>query len=400
MTTELPIPGAKLEGALANVAEDGGKTLTSALRTILSAWADKKAAVNAATAEQIKLDIADEHERARERTAIAERRKHEIEELDHRIGLIERARGRVLNEIAHTQQSIEYVAQKAIEYNAAELDSCEERDVEQDWLRRFFRYAAEVDEKTILDIFAKALSDSAIRGRALLSPRALDTLRFFESYSFEMFRLCAGVVGMFETVPRGLLERHAHNVGQDLDLSLMLEMGLIKNDVQRNLNAVIGGFDLSFYYPPANRAQIEIVRLTHVGRSIAGLMNGAHRELIDPVTFEGSPDALLELQKALGLTPRVAKDLGRSLVATLADADGIEVQVRVCRQQRYRNTKTNYDDPFGVTASIDLSGLSQETRALAAIVISELVDFDTNQLESMRGQHAVYADQPPQDAGE
>lgn len=161
MTTELPIPGAKLEGALANVAEDGGKTLTSALRTILSAWADKKAAVNAATAEQIKLDIADEHERARERTAIAERRKHEIEELDHRIGLIERARGRVLNEIAHTQQSIEYVAQKAIEYNAAELDSCEERDVEQDWLRRFFRYAAEVDEKTILDIFAKALSDCA-----------------------------------------------------------------------------------------------------------------------------------------------------------------------------------------------------------------------------------------------
>ena len=161
MTTELPIPGAKLEGALANVAQDAGKTLTSALRTILSAWADKKAAVNAATAEQIKLDIADEHERARERTAIAERRKHEIEELDHRIGLIERARGRVLNEIAHTQQSIEYVAQKAIEYNAAELDSCEERDVEQDWLRRFFRYAAEVDEKTILDIFAKALSDCA-----------------------------------------------------------------------------------------------------------------------------------------------------------------------------------------------------------------------------------------------
>lgn len=328
MIVELPIPGAKLEGAIANVAEDGGKTLTSALRTILSAWANKKAAVNAATAEQIKLDIADEHERARERTAITERRKHEIEELDHRIGLIERARGRVLDEIAHTQQSIEYVAQKAIDYNAAESESCEERDIEQDWLRRFFRYAAEVDEKKILDIFAKALSDSVIRGRALLSPRALDTLRFFESYSFEMFRLCADVVGMFETVPRGFLERHTTNVGQGLDLSLMLEMGLIKNDVQRNLNAVIGGFDLSFYYPPANRAQIEIVRLTHVGRSIAGLMNGAHRDLIDPVTFEGSPDALLELQKAFGLSPRVAKDLGRSLVATLADADGIEVQVR------------------------------------------------------------------------
>lgn len=72
----------------------------------------------------------------------------------------------------------------------------------------------------------------------------------------------------------------------------------------------------------------------------------------------------------------------------------------MCRQQRYRNTKTNYDDPFGVTDAIDLSGLSQETRALATIVISELVDFDTNQLEAMRGQHAVYADQPPQDADE
>ncbi|MEA3016406.1 MAG: hypothetical protein QOI38_1128 [Sphingomonadales bacterium] len=394
------LPGAKLEGALANIAEDGGTTLTSALRTIVSAWADKKAAVNAATAEQIKLDIADEHERERQRNAIAERRQNEIEEVAHRIALIERARGRVLDEIAHTQQSIEYVAQKAIEYHAAEPDSREERDVEQDWLRRFFRYAAEVDEKTILDIFAKALSDSAIRGRALLSPRALDTLRFFETYSFEMFRLCAGAVGIFEAVPRGFLERHAHNLGQDLDLPLMLEMGLIKNDAQRNLNAVIGGFDLSFYYPPSNRAQIEIVRLTHVGRSIAGLINSAHRELVDPVTFEGSPEALLELQKTLGLSPQVAKDLGRSLVATLADADGIEVQMRVCRQQRYRNTKTNYGDPFGVTDAIDLSGLSQETGALAAIVIGELVDFDTNQLEAMRGQHAVYADQPSRDADE
>lgn len=400
MAAELPIPGAKLEGALANVAEDGGKTLTSALRTILSAWADKKAAVNVATAEQIKLDIADEHQRARERTAIAERRQQEIEELDHRIGLIERARGRVLDEIAHSQKSIEYVAQKAIEYNAADVDANEERDIEQDWLRRFFRYAAEVDEKTVLDIFAKALSDSAIRGRTLLSPRALDTLRFFESYSFEMFRLCASITGMFEAIPSGLLERHAHNVGEDLNLPLMLEMGLIKKDVQKHLSAIIGGFDLSFYYPPANRAQIEVVRLTHVGRSIAGLMSGAHRELIDPVTFEGSPDALLKLQMALGLSPRVAKDLGKSLVATLADADGIEVQVRVCRQQRYRSIKTNYDDPFGVTDAIDLSGLSDEARALAAIVISELVDFDTNQLDAMRGQHAVYPGQTSQNANE
>lgn len=400
MSAEMPIPGAKLEGALANIAEDGGKTLIGALRTIMSAWADKKAATNVATAEQIKLDIADEHQRARERTAIEERRRYELAEVDHRLSLIERARGRVLDEIAHTQQSIEYVAQKAIEYNAAEVDSRDEREIEQDWLRRFFRYAAEVDERKVLDIFARALSDSAIRGRALLSPRALDTLRFFESHSFEMFRLCAGVVGMFEAVPYGFLQRHAYNVGVELDLSLMLEMGLIKNDVQQSLNVVMGGFDLSFYFPPGHRSRIEVVRLTHVGRSIAGLVNGAHRQLVDPITFKGTPDALLELQKALGLNAVIAKDIGRSLVAALADGDGIEIQVRVCREQRYRNIKTNYDDPFGVTNAIDLSGLSAEGQTLAAIVISELVDFDTNQLDAMRGQHAVYPDHPSEDTSE
>lgn len=132
MTSELPIPGAKLEGALANVAEDGGKTLTSALRTVMSAWADKTAAVNAATAEQIRLDIADERARDRQRTAIVERRQYELEEVDHRIALIERARGRVLADIALTQQSLEYVAEKAIEFNETEPEQTEGREVEPD----------------------------------------------------------------------------------------------------------------------------------------------------------------------------------------------------------------------------------------------------------------------------
>lgn len=394
MTSEFSIPGTKLEGALANVTEDAGKTLTGALRTMVSAWADRKAAANSATADQIKLDIADERQRARDRNAVTERRRHDLEEVDHRIALIERARGRILDEIAHTQESIEYVAEKAIEYHAAEPDAANPRDLDQDWLRRFFRYAAEVDESAVLDVFAKALSGSAIRGRTLLSPRALDTLRFLEAHTFAMFRLCADRIGMFEAVPRGFLERHAHHIGQEFDLSLLLEMGLIKNDAQRHLNVVLGGFDLSFYYPPASRASIEVVRLTHVGRSIAGLTNDTHRRLVDPVTFDGSAEEMLRLQSALGLDAGVARDLGRSLVAALADADGVEVQVRIRREQRHRGVKASYDDPFGVPETMDLTGLPDQARMLASIVINELADFDTNQLGAMRGQQAVYPDRP------
>jgi hypothetical protein len=398
MASELQIPGSQIERAIANVAEDGGKTLIGALRTRMSAWVDKKAAADVATAEEIRLDIADDGQRARERKAVVERRQYELEEVDHRLALIERARGRVLDEIARTQETIEYVGGRAIEFNAADADSADEREIEEDWLSRFFRYVAEVDEKAILDIFAKALADSAIRTRPLLSPRALDTLRFFEAYSFEMFGFCADLIGTFEAVPRGFLERRAGSEGRELDLSLLMEMGLIKYEHQSYYNAIVGGFDLSFYYAPSSREQIELARLTHVGRSIAGLVKPEHRELVNPLAFQGTREEVLALQLALSLTPGAAKDLGKSIVASLASANAIELQVRVNGQQRFMGKKESYDDPFGVTDAVDLEGLPPMARDLARIVIAELVDFDTNQLEAMRGQPAIYRDDPPSGA--
>jgi len=213
-----------------------------------------------------------------------------------------------------------------------------------------------------------------------------------------MFSFCADLIGTFDAVPHGFLERRANNAGRELDMALMLEMGLIKYERQSHYNALIAGFDLSFYYAPSSRSQIEVARLTHVGRSIAGLFKPEYRQLGDPLAYGGTREEMLRLQKALALNGAVAKDLGRSIVASLSDAAGIDVQVRVNRQQRFRGTKEAYDDPFGLTDAIDLSGLSDETRQLALVVISELLDFDVNQLPQMRGQPAVYPDMPSDDA--
>jgi hypothetical protein len=395
---ELNLPGGQIERAVANVAEDGGKTLTSALRTLLSAWADRKAAVNVATAEQIRLDIADDAARVRDRKAIAERRQNELDEIDHGQALLERARGRVLLDIAHTQEAIEYVGRKAIEYNASDPDKLGERDIEQDWLRRFFRYVAEVDEATVLEIFAKALSEAAIRERPLLSPKALDTLRFFELYSIEMFEFCANSIAMFGAAPRGFLERRAVREKRELDVGLMIEMGLIKYEGRSFHSTTIGGFELSLHYTPGHREQMESVQLTHVGRSIAGLRNKDHRLIRQALDYQGSKEALLALQQALGISEDVVGDLALSLVADLAGTGALEIQVRVDRVQRSLSKKDAFAAPFGIADNIDLQGLGAENRALAERLLAEFDHFDKNQLDAMRDQPAIYPDPPSADA--
>jgi hypothetical protein len=379
----LEVPGTKIEGAVANVAEDAGKTLVGAVRTRLSAWADRKAAVDLAEAEQIRLDVAAEGERKRNRTAIADRRQFELEEIEHRRALIERARGRVLDEIAHQQAAIEYVGDRAFTLNAADPEKSEERVIEDDWLRRFYRYAAEVDERTILEIFAQALSDAAIRTKPLLSPRALDTLRFFEPHTKTMFETCAQAVGAFEALPRGFLENHAGRLGRDLDLSLLLEMGLLKYEKQSHYLVIIGGFRLHFYFGPAKRDEFELVRLTHVGRSIAGLFSPELRRLGDPLSFPGSGEDLLALQESLALGPETALSLGKSLVAMLSNVEEVEFLASVDGRDRLKGAKTRYHDPFGLVP-MDLSGLSDQARALVSCLLEEFGDYDSGQRHALR----------------
>lgn len=384
MPMALDVPGTKIEGAVANVAEDAGKTLVGAVRTRLSAWADRKAATDLAEAEQIRLDIAAEGERRRQRNAIADRREFEIEELKHRHALIERARGRVLDEIAHTQAAIEYVGERAFTVNARDPEKVEERTIEDDWLRRFFRYVAEVDEKTILDIFAHALSDAAIRTRPLLSPRALDTLRFFEPHTKAMYEACASAIGAFDALPRGFLENYMYGLGRELDISLLIEMGLLKYEKQSHYLVIIGGFHLQAFFGPASRDELELVKLTHVGRSIAGLLRPEFRRLGDPLSFAGPADKLLDLQTALSLTPEMARGLGKSLVAMLSNLEGVELLVRVNRDERFKGRKAGYDDPFGLGTSLDLSGLSDQARQLVGCLLEEFRDFDTTQRHALR----------------
>ena len=338
-----------------------------------------------ASAKRKADDIEHEGQRFRDRKSIEDRRRFELEEIDHQSDLIERALGRKLEEMIDEQGSVDYVGQKAIEYNANDRESLNERSINQDWLRRFFRYVADVDEKTILNVFAEALSEAAIRTRPLLSPRALDTLRFFEPHTHQMFVRCANLVGIFGAVPRSFLERHARTTEWELDLPLMIEMGLLKNESQSYLECAVGRVRVTLSFDPSVKDEIAVVRLTSVGRSIVGLLNKTHRLIGDPTNFKGHLVELFNLQIELGLNADVAVVMGQTLVSELSSSEMLETQISLDRNRvLVKQEKLNYGEGFGVPLDFYFEDLAQDNSDLASALLKEFQEFDARQASALK----------------
>lgn len=344
------LPGQELEKAVAEVGSAAGKSLVGGLDRLFQSWIARRASRNEALAEETKRDIAHQGERRRQEDLTGDRRQQELAEVEHQYELRNRVAGRLLAQWEAEQRAVEWVASRAVLITEGDPDREQERDLDDDWLRRFFKYVAEVDEEQVLEILAQALADAAIRTKPLISARALDTLRFFEQDTLAMFRYCATKVGLFGMVPQHFVDVLANMNGLALDLSLMIEMGLVKIERRQTLTFPIGDLHLSFSTGPGGHYDIEAVKLAINGLSLGSI----------------NPASELHSVNGLGINGVITK--GQAFI----DAIGVE------REDAQR-------DPFLLGRLIGTNLLDEDNQALVSVFVAAFDDFDKHTLPAIVG---------------
>lgn len=382
------LPGHELEKAAAEVGSAAGKSLVSGLDRLFQSWIARRASRNEAVADETKKEISHQGERRRLAESIQDRRHQELREVEHRYELQQRVAGRLLAQWEAEQKAVEWVASKAVQLTERDPERDQERELDDDWLRRFFKYVAEVDERQVLEVLAQALSDASIRSKPLISPRALDTLRFFERDTLDMFRFAAVETGMFDMVPQHFLRRRAEEKGRDFDLGLMVEMGLLKSERNQTLFVPIGDLRLRFSTGVGGNYDFEAIRLTQVGKSIAGLLEAPLKPLL--AAFGGTERLVdvWEMQRKAGIEQGAVRKLATQIVSEIYAVDNLDIAALVtsgpmpelvfdCRRKRALL------DPFRLGGLSTVDGLAEDNRAAVAEFVDVFEDFDDNTLPTI-----------------
>jgi len=295
---------------------------------------------------------------------------------------------RTLDEIISTQERLEQLVIGAGYRLERDADNDKPRDVNDDWLRRFFKYAADVTDEQVMDVLEQALADSAVDERPLASPRALDTLRFFQRRTVNMFRYLSRHIIVFGAVPAAYFDRDPE--GKMLDLALMMEMGLCKFDRTRSFRFSVGMLTFNFTFKPGERAEHDLIRLTHVGKEIAGLMDSDTR-VLQKVSAGCIPnEETWRLQQKFGLSQQTARNLALSLIMDVCDQPGLRVEVYRAKngtnhsvQERHRESAR---EPFGLDVAANLDGLNDLNRQLVQVLVEEFNNFDEVELPVLNDQ--------------
>lgn len=383
-------PGGHLEKAAGEIASDAGKSIVGAMRRRLDAWMAVRSAPDEAKAEEIKKDKAHEGTIRRQQELDKNRREEEKKEVVHYTELQElwlRAIGRTREQIVDEQKRLEWVSTKSISFVESDPDRNKARDIPDDWLKRFLKYAAEVDEIEILEILAKGLAAAAIRSRPILSPKALDTLRFFELQSYNMFTACAQSMANFEYVPVDMLTNSLYVRKIDLDLALMIELGLIKEVRQKFLSYHIGDMFITFSYDTGVNNDFAVIQLTYVGRSISYLQDRRALELGEALLAHKITKSHIEIQQKLGFTPEVAIRLARYLIAMTCDTGNCDIVVRSSTRGNnvpdFSSRRVLPIDEYPIEAMRGPKFDDQYTNELVEAFIGEFKNFNDIQLPYM-----------------
>ncbi|WP_444461064.1 DUF2806 domain-containing protein [Rhodobacter capsulatus] len=397
MSNEIKIPGQELEQAAANTLEHAGKGLFDQLRQMFGDLWAKTAARRQAEALEITKDIAQRGQLNRMREVLAEQRKYELLSLEHaeelrakQQELAEAARRRIVSEMAHEQAKIEHIALEAVSYSQLTNDSLGERFVEEDWLLRFFKYAAQVDEASVLDVLSKALAESAMASKPRISNRALDSLRFFDQRMKSDFEFIAQKIAVF-----GFLHRdHRFGAGEDSksldDFAGLFENGLLKVTRQRHINVDFGHTDVLFSYEPGTTNEFEIVKLTQLGAEIFGLFDERFRQF-QHAKLTQDRAAWASLQAAFGLTSEFSSYLANTTIAYTSDSVGLGVTVLVAqgaaKSAVFDRVKPPNGGPYGIPANVPTEYLSQGERETLTSFLEQFLHFDQRASTSLQGRN-------------
>jgi hypothetical protein len=270
------VPGSELEKAAAGVGREAGKSIVRGIANLFGAGFAKWIAQNEATAEAARLAIETQAAIDRSRVLTAEHRKQQLEEIDHHAVklLAEQRLKRLVVEMAREQANFEAIATRSLQLIEHDPQSDNARDIDDDWMFKFARYAQDVSDKQIQELWARILSSAAIEGAQRLSPAALQTVSLIDGASATDFEKFCSVIATFEVYPahRAPLEHEAQNI----NLGNLVELGLI---VERNLTRYsFQDFDVLFG-PADNKIKMSFSHphfvLTQRGVQIASVVFGS-----------------------------------------------------------------------------------------------------------------------------
>jgi hypothetical protein len=221
------VPGHELEKAAANVATNAGNSVVRGIANVTGAffagWIAKKQAT--AAAEGVAIETKAQIERA---DAFAQHeRKQELEAIGHS-ELVQRGLARLGNELIWQQQNFEAIALRAIELAERDEKSDSAREIEDDWMFRFCRFAQDASDNDIRELWAKILSSASMEGRTKISPSALQIMSLIDSKTARDFRQFFGAMKTFDFFPAH--DRIYETEAQGIDVRNLEELGLVECD--------------------------------------------------------------------------------------------------------------------------------------------------------------------------
>jgi hypothetical protein len=223
------IPGQELEKAAADVGRDAGRSLIRGIEAVCGAQFAVWIAENRAKAEVARKATEMHGAIERHRALTKERRQYELEEIKHqeKKTLAKRRLDRLLVEMAREQANFETIATRSLRLIEHDPNADKPREVDTDWMFMFVRYAQNVSESDVQELWARILASAVMEDRERLSPAALQLMSLMDksaAVAFENFcRALQSFGGFFPTHERT-------SVLGNINLQQLEELGLIRGE--------------------------------------------------------------------------------------------------------------------------------------------------------------------------
>ncbi len=257
------VPGQEFERAAADVGREAGKSLLRGLERLFGARFAGWFAGNEAKAKAARMAIETTASIGRARALTDERRRLELEEIQHdeAKALAQRRLNRMLIEMAREEANFEAIAARSLKQIEHDPDGDKTREIDDDWLFKFARYAQTVSDSEIQELWARILASEAIEGRKGVSAAALQTMSLLDKKTAKDFEnFCRAYIAFgFYPAHRRCFQYES----QDINLRALRELGLIEESTARGYS--FPEFDMKLGAEPA----LDLLH-THMGMTQRG----------------------------------------------------------------------------------------------------------------------------------